>query len=328
MVAWGQENRDWGGAFGVYRGLTELLGYPRLFNAPVSEAAIVGAGVGYAMCGGRAVVELMYADLMGRAGDELFNQAPKWQALSAGTLTMPLVIRMSVGNAYGSQLSQDWSAMLAHIPGLKVYYPATPADAKGMLNLALGGTDPVVFLESQKLYDMGERFEPDGVGEAYYETPEGEPALRREGSDLTIATLGPSLYTALEAADILADQYGLSAEVIDLRFIAPLTYDRLTSSVHKTGRLLVVSEAVERGSFMHTVASTISQTCFDDLDAPVIVLGARNHVAPAPGQDWDYFPGVSAILEAIDAKIVPLGDFGAAGGYAEAEVLREARAAA
>ncbi|MCK5198749.1 MAG: dehydrogenase, partial [Spirochaetales bacterium] len=159
MVAYGEENRDWGGAFAVYRGLTEALPYHRLFNSPISEGAIVGSAVGYAMSGGRAVVELMYADFMGRAGDEIFNQMPKWQSMSAGVLKMPLVLRVSVGSKYGAQHSQDWTALVAHIPGLKVMYPTTPYDAKGMLNLALTGTDPVVFFESQKLYGIGEMFE-------------------------------------------------------------------------------------------------------------------------------------------------------------------------
>ncbi|MCB0913848.1 MAG: dehydrogenase, partial [Propionibacteriaceae bacterium] len=223
---------------------TELLPYRRLFNSPISEAAIVGAGVGYALSGGRAVVELMYCDFLGRAGDEVFNQMAKWQSMSAGLLKMPLVLRVSVGNKYGAQHSQDWSALVAHIPGLKVFFPATPTDAKGMLNLALAGTDPVVFLESQLLYDIGEQFEADGVPEGYYETPEGEPAIRREGTDVTIATLGATLYRALEAADILAEKYGISAEVIDLRFVAPLDYTKLVESVRKTGRLVLASDAV------------------------------------------------------------------------------------
>jgi 2-oxoisovalerate dehydrogenase E1 component len=126
MAAWGEENRDWGGAIAVYRGLTEALPYHRLFNSSISEGAIVGSGVGYAMCGGRAVVELMYCDFMGRAGDEIFNQASKWQSMSAGLLKMPLVIRVSVGNKYGAQHSQDWRSLAAHIPGLKVMFPATP----------------------------------------------------------------------------------------------------------------------------------------------------------------------------------------------------------
>ena len=128
---------------------------------------------------------------------------------------MPLVLRVSVGAKYGAQHSQDWSALVAHIPGLKVYFPTTPTDAKGMLNLALAGTDPVVFLESQKLYDKGEDFEPGGVPEGYYETEEGEPAIRREGTDITIAAYGATVYKALEAADVLAEKYGLSAEVIE-----------------------------------------------------------------------------------------------------------------
>ena len=178
LVAYGEDNRDWGGAFAVYRGLTEALPYHRLFNSPIAEAAIVGTGVGYAMSGGRAMVELMYCDFLGRAGDEIFNQMPKWQAMSGGELKMPLVVRVSVGNKYGAQHSQDWSALTAHIPGLKVMFPSTPADAKGMLNLALQSTDPVIFFESQKLYGVGEEFEKDGVPEGYYETPLGEPAVK------------------------------------------------------------------------------------------------------------------------------------------------------
>ncbi|HOV64388.1 MAG TPA: thiamine pyrophosphate-dependent enzyme, partial [Spirochaetia bacterium] len=188
MVAYGEENRDWGGAFAVYRGLTESLPYHRLFNTPISEGAIVGSGVGYAISGGRAVVELMYCDFMGRAGDEIFNQVAKWQAMSAGILKMPLVVRVSVGNKYGAQHSQDWSSIVAHIPGLKAMFPATPYDAKGMLNLALRGTDPVIFFESQKLYGIGEMFEKGGVPTGYYEVPLGEPAIRRTGTDLTLAT--------------------------------------------------------------------------------------------------------------------------------------------
>jgi 2-oxoisovalerate dehydrogenase E1 component len=137
MVAYGEENRDWGGAFGVYRGLTEAIPYHRLFNSPISEAAIAGTAVGYAISGGRVVAELMYNDFMGRAGDEIFNQMAKWQSMSAGVLKMPLVLRVSIGMKYGAQHSQDWTSLVAHIPGLKAYFPSTPYDAKGMLNLAL-----------------------------------------------------------------------------------------------------------------------------------------------------------------------------------------------
>ena len=163
MIAFGEENRDWGGAFGAYRGLTEAIPYHRLFNTPISEGAIVGVAVGYALAGGRAVPELMYCDFMGRAGDEIFNQMAKWQAMSANILRMPLVLRVSVGMKYGAQHSQDWSSLVAHIPGLKVYFPATAYDAKGMLNRALRGTDPVVFFESQRLYSRPETLFAGGV---------------------------------------------------------------------------------------------------------------------------------------------------------------------
>ena len=325
MCAWGEENRDWGGAFAVYRGLTELLPYRRLFNSPISEAAIVGAGVGYALSGGRAVVELMYCDFLGRAGDEIFNQAAKWQSMSAGLLKMPLTVRVSVGNKYGAQHSQDWSSLVAHIPGLKVYFPATPTDAKGMLNRALAGTDPVIFLESQLLYDIGEQFEADGVPEGYYETPEGEPAIRREGTDVTIATLGATLYRALAAADILAEKYGVSAEVIDLRYVAPLNYEKVIASVKKTGRLVLASDAVVRGSFLQTVAADLQNLAFDALDAPVVVVGARNHITPAPELEDLFFPQAEWIVDAINERILPLPGPVAAANYTDGEMIRRTR---
>ena len=306
MAAWGEENRDWGGAFAVYRGLTEAIPYHRLFNSPISEGAIVGSGVGYAMAGGRAVVELMYCDFMGRAGDEIFNQASKWQSMSAGLLRMPLVLRVSVGNKYGAQHSQDWSAITAPIPGVKVMFPATPYDAKGMLNLALAGTDPVVFFESQLLYDKGEEFEKRGVPEGYYEIPEGEPAIRRQGKDITIAVIGATLYKAMEAAQILHATYGVDAEIIDIRFINPLNYEKLVESVKKTGRLLLASDAVERGSFLHTVASNVTQLAFDYLDAPPAVVGSRNWITPAPECEEYFFPQAAWIIDAIHEKILPL----------------------
>ncbi|MDR1851157.1 MAG: dehydrogenase [Propionibacteriaceae bacterium] len=325
MAAWGEENRDWGGAFAVYRGLTELLPYRRLFNSPISEAAIVGAGVGYALAGGRAVAELMYCDFLGRAGDEVFNQMAKWQSMSAGLLKMPLVLRVSVGNKYGAQHSQDWSSLVAHIPGLKVYFPATPTDAKGMLNLALAGTDPVVFLESQLLYDKGEDFESGGVPEGYYETEEGEPAIRREGSDITIATVGATLYRALQAADELQEKYGMSAEVIDLRFVAPLNYEKLIASVKKTGRLVLASDAVERGSFLHTVATHVQNLAFDYLDAPVVVVGSRNHITPAPELESLFFPQPGWIIDAIHERIVPLPGRVPEANFTDGELERRAR---
>ncbi|KPL78679.1 dehydrogenase [Ornatilinea apprima] len=306
MVAYGEDNRDWGGAFGVYRGMTEALPYHRLFNSPISEAAIVGSAVGYALSGGRVVAELMYCDFMGRAGDEIFNQMAKWQSMSSNVLKMPLVLRVSVGSKYGAQHSQDWSSIVAHIPGLKVMFPATAYDAKGMLNLALRGTDPVVFFESQRLYNETETLVEGGVPVDYYEVEEGEPVIRRAGKDLTLLTVGATLYRALEAAQVLQEKYNLSAEVIDARFINPLNYEKIVQSVKKTGRILLSSDACERGSFLHTMASNISQLAFNYLDAPVVVVGARNWITPPAELEEAFFPQKEWIIDAIHENILPL----------------------
>lgn len=308
MIAYGEENRDWGGAFGVYRGLTEALPYHRLFNSPISEAAIVGTAVGYALSGGRVVAELMYCDFMGRAGDEIFNQMAKWQSMSANVLEMPLVLRVSVGSKYGAQHSQDWTSLVAHIPGLQVMFPATPYDAKGMLNLALRGTDPVVFFESQRLYSEPEILVAGGVPLDYYEVPLGEPAIRREGKDITIVTIGATLYRALEAAKEL-ESYNLFAEVIDARFINPLNYETIIASVKKTGRVILASDACERGSFLHTMASNISQLAFDYLDGPVVVVGARNWITPPAELEDMFFPTKDWIIDAIHERILPLENY-------------------
>ncbi len=324
MVAYGEENRDWGGAFACYRGLTEALPYHRLFNSPISEAAIVGTGVGYALEGGRAMVELMYCDFLGRAGDEVFNQMSKWQSMSAGILEMPLVMRVSVGSKYGAQHSQDWSALVNHIPGLKVVFPVTPYDAKGMLNAALSGTDPVVFLESQRLYDIGELFEEE-VPEGYYEVPLGPPAKRRDGDDVTIITIGATLYRALEAADTLKEKYGMTADVWDCRSINPLDYEPLVESVKKTGRVVLSSDACERGSVMQTIAANLSQMAFDDLDAPPAVVGSRNWITPAYELEDAFFPQASWILDAIHTQLIPLEGHEVTSNQTAAEKIRQNR---
>ncbi len=326
LVAYGEENRDWGGAFAVYRGLTELLPYHRLFNSPISEAAIVGSAVGYAMSGGRVVVELMYCDFIGRAGDEILNQMAKWQAMSAGVLQLPLVLRVSVGNRYGAQHSQDWSSLLSHVPGLKVYFPATPYDAKGMLNRALQGTDPVIFFESQRLYDYGEDFVAGGVPVEYYEVEEGLPALRRAGDDLTIVTIGAALYRALEAADELRSAHGIDAEVFDARFLNPLDLRPIADSVRKTGRVVLASDACERGSFLHTVASNLTRLCFEHLDAPPVVVGARNWITPGAELEQAFFPQKDWILDAIHEELLPLAGHASRTDPTRGELTARARA--
>jgi len=306
LVAYGEENREWGGAFGVYRGLTEALPYHRLFNSPIAEGSIVGTAVGYALEGGRALIELMYCDFLGRAGDEVFNQLCKWQSMSGGLLKMPVVMRVSVGSKYGAQHSQDWTALCTHIPGLKVVFPATPYDAKGLMYSALTGTDPVIFFESQRLYGMAEEFFKGGVPRGAYVVPFGEPAVRKEGSDLTILTIGATLYRAIDAAKELEEKYGLSCEIIDVRTLVPFNYEKVLESVKKTHKILLASDACERGSFLHTMASTINTLAFDELDAPPVVLGARNWITPPDEVEEAFFPFPADFLDAIHEHIMPL----------------------
>ncbi len=325
LVAYGEENRDWGGAFAVYRGLTEALPYHRLFNTPISEGAIVGSAVGYALEGGRALVELMYCDFMGRAGDEIFNQLAKWQSMSGGLLRMPVVLRVSVGSKYGAQHSQDWSAMVAHVPGLKVAFPATPYDAKGLLASALVGTDPVVFFESQRIYDVPELFHPGGVPEEWYEIPFGLPDVKRRGEDVTILTIGATLYRALEAADRLEREFGVSAEVIDARSIVPFDYEPVLESVRKTRKIVLASDACERGSVLHTMASKITQLAFDELDAPPTVVGARNWITPPDELEEAFFPFPSDILDAMHTHLKPLPGYQPQRACGAEEILNRSR---
>ncbi len=325
LIAYGEDNRDWGGAFAVYRGLTEALPYHRFFKSPISEAAIVGSAVGYAMSGGRVIAELMYCDFLGRAGDEVLNQLAKWQSMSAGILKMPVVLRVSVGSKYGAQHSQDWTSIVAHIPGLKVVFPVTPYDAKGLMASALSGTDPVVFFESQRIYDIGEQFHEGGVPAEYYEIPIGEPDVKRTGSDITILTIGATLYRALDAAKELEEKYGISAEVIDARSIVPFNYEKVLESVKKTGRIVLASDACERGSHLKDIAQNISEMAFDYLDAPPVVVGARNWITPSHELEDAFFPQASWIIDAIHEKVLPLPGYVAKENFTEGEQMRRNR---
>ena len=298
LIAYGEECRDWGGAFGVHRGFSDIIPYNRLFNSPISEAAIVSTAVGYALSGGRALIELMYADFIGRAGDEIFNQLAKWQAMSAGELQLPVVLRTSVGSKYGAQHSQDWSSLVTHIPGIRVVYPATPSDAKGLMMTALSSNDPTIFFESQRLYEKVDIFEPNGVPKGKYGLEFGQAVIRRVGVDATILTIGPSLYPSLDAARELSSN-GIEVEIIDARTLVPFDYETILASVIKTGRLIIVSEAVERGSFANTVSANITRLAFNDLKAAPVVLGAPNWIAPGADMEDSYSPQPYDICDTI-----------------------------
>lgn len=324
LIAYGEENRDWGGAFAVYGGMTEALPYHRLFNSPISEAAIVGTAIGYAMCGGRVIPEIMYCDFLGRCGDEVFNQLPKWQAMSGNVLKMPVVLRVSVGSKYGAQHSQDWTSLVSHIPGLKICFPVTPYDAKGLMNAALQGTDPVIFFESQRIYDIGEQFHKGGVPTGYYEIPIGEPDVKKEGKDITFLTIGHTLYPALQAAKELEEKYGMSAEVIDARSLVPFNYEKVIESVKKTGKIIVAGDATARGSFLNDLAANIGSLCFDYLDAPVAVLGSRNWITPAHELESSFFPQTNWFIDMIHERIQLLKDYIPGENFTDGEMMRRA----
>ncbi len=325
LISYGEDVRDWGGAFAVYRGMMEAIPHSRLFNAPISEAAIVGSAVGYGLCGGRAVVELMYADFIGRCGDEIFNQLSKWQAMSAGILKMPVVVRVSVGSKYGAQHSQDWTSLCAHIPGLKVCFPATPYESRGLMTAALNGTDPVIFFESQRIYDMPEQFHEGGVPAEPYEIKIGDTNLIRRGDDVTIITVGAVLYRAVKAADTLREKYGVNAEIINLHSLVPLDYEKIVESVRKTGKVLLVSDACTRGSFLNDVAHNISNLCFDYLDAPVAIVGAKNWITPPFEFDEFFFPQESWIIDTVNDELLPLPGHVSEHTVTETEQLRRLR---
>ena len=293
-----------------------------MFNSPIAEASIVGSAVGYAMAGGRALVELMYADFLGCAGDEVLNQLPKWQAMSAGILKMPVVLRVSVGSKYGAQHSQDWTSLCTQVPGLKVVFPVTPYDAKGLMTTALNGTDPVIFFESQRIYDIAEQFHTGGVPTESYEIAIGEPDIKKAGKDLTILTIGATLYRALDAAKIFEEKYGISVEVIDARSMVPFNYDKVIESVKKTGEIIVAGDACDRGSYLSELARNIGDFCFDDLDAPVAVLGSRNWITPAYELEDSFFPQASWFVDVFHEKIQPLPGFVADKSFSDVEMIR------
>ncbi len=326
LISFGEDLRDWGSAYGAYKSLEKSVPYERLFNSPISESAIIGASVGYAMLGGRCVPELMYADFMVCAGDEIFNQLAKWQAMTAGQLKMPVTVRMGVGSKYGAQHSQEWSSLCAHVPGLKVVYPVTPYDAKGLLNAAMAGTDPVIYLESQSLYGKGELFHgEEGVPAEYYEIPIGEPDIKRTGSDLTILTIGVTLYRALEAAERFEKEFGISVEVIDARSIVPFNYDKVIESVKKTGKIMIASDACQRNSVINDFAENITSMAFDYLDAPVITLGARNWITPIYELEKEFFPQAEWFLDAYHQRIKPLPGYTPVYTFNTAEEGRRAK---
>ncbi len=301
VILYGEDLADYGGAFKATKGLLEAFGRQRVFNTPISEACICGTAVGAAMVGLRPVVELMYMDFALMASDQIANQAGKWHYMSGGQVEVPLVIRASVGagKGYGGQHSQSLESLFTHIPGLYVVYPATPADAKGLLKAAIRTNNPVLFVESQALYPT-KGVVPDDDRLA----PIGVARVARAGADATVVAWGPAVPDALAAAERLAGEQGIETEVIDLRSLVPLDMATVLASVRKTGRCVVASQAILVGSFVNEIVARVQLEAFDFLDAPVGRVGAANGISPqAEGLERAFLPTAADIVAAVAAQL-------------------------
>jgi 2-oxoisovalerate dehydrogenase E1 component len=299
VIFYGEDVAEYGGAFKLSKGLLETFGRDRVFNTPISEAAICGTAVGAAMVGLRPVAELMYMDFLLMAGDQVSNQAAKWHYMSGAQVEVPLVIRASIGGGkgYGGQHSQTLESSVANIPGMYIVYPSTPYDAKGMMKSAIRDNNPVLFLESQLLYGA-----KGPVPEEGYLVPLGVAEVKRAGSDITLVGWGPAIPDALKAAVRLKAELGVSAEVVDIRCLIPFDKETIIASVQKTGRCVVVSQTVTIGSFMGEIVATIQENAFDYLDAPIMRVGAKDGIAPQSHVlEAVFLPNANDIFQAAKA---------------------------
>lgn len=274
----GEDIGVYGGAFGVTNGMLEEFGAERVRNTPISEAAISGCAVGAAMTGMRPILELQFSDFITIAADNIVNQAAKMRYMFGGKARVPLVVRTpgGAGAGFGAQHSQSLEAWMAHIPGLKIVQPSNPYDAKGLLKAAIDDNNPVLFYEHKLLYGMKAE-----VPEQPYSIPLGKAAICKAGTDITIVATSSMVRKALEAATQL-EQDGISAEVIDPRTLVPLDEQTIVHSVIKTGRAIVVTEAVKRGGYGAEIAGMLGESeAFDYLEAPIVRLGGVAVPMPA-----------------------------------------------
>jgi len=286
-----------GGTFGATKGLLAEFGAARVRDTPISEAGFVGASIGAALAGLRPVVDLMWASFLPYCFDQVFNQAAKMRYMFGGQTDVPVVLRMAVGAGLraGGQHSDTLFSVLAHIPGIKVVAPATPADAKGLLTRAIADSSPVVVLEHMSLYRT-----TGPLPEEDYELPIGQAAVVAPGDDVTLMAASAGVPLALKAAEILRTEHDTSAEVIDLRTLSPLDVDTLASSVGRTGRAVVVDESPPQCSLASEVAAVVTERVFEQLQAPIArVTAPRSPVPFSPTLEDAYLPSVEDIVAAV-----------------------------
>jgi pyruvate dehydrogenase E1 component beta subunit len=285
-----------GGSYKVTEGLLQEFGSGRVVDTPLSEATFTGAAVGAALVGMRPIVEILFVDFTALVMDQLINQAAKYEFMSGGQGKVPMVLRTQggAGNGLAGQHSQSLEALYYHIPGLKLVMPSTPYDAKGLLKAAIRDDDPVIFLEHKLLYmTTGE------VPEEEYIIRLGQAEIKRAGEDITVVTYSYMTLKCLEAAEALA-QEGISVEVVDLRTLTPLDKSTILDSVEKTGKAIVVNEAVKRGGVGGDIAAMIMEEAYDDLDAPVMRIAGKNTTIPYNLElEKACTPSVEEIVEGI-----------------------------
>ena len=292
----GEDIAEMGGSMGVTQGMLAEFGPERVRNTPISEMAIVGAGMGAAIMGMRPIVEVMYEDFLTLAMEQLVNQAAKHRYMSGGQVKVPLTVRTQGGAGWspGAQHAQQVEAWFVHVPGLKVVYPATATDVRGLLWSAIYDDNPVVFFEHRTLYPLKE-----DVPEELEPIPLGQARIHREGGDVTVVAIGRLVHEALKAAEE-AESEGISVEVLDPRTLQPLDEEALVASVKKTNRCVVAHEAVTRMGFGAEVAAVVQEQAFDWLDAPIERVGAKFAPLPfAPPMEQHVVPHAEDVLSAI-----------------------------
>jgi pyruvate dehydrogenase E1 component beta subunit len=285
-----------GGAFGATNGLLAKFGPERVIDTPLSESAIAGVSVGAALWGMRPIAEIMFADFVALAMDHMVNSAAKMRYAYAGEATVPITFRMACGAGVGAALhhSQSPEAWIMNVPGLKIIYPSTPYDAKGLLKSAIRDDNPVVCFEHKLLYSRLK----GPVPEEEYLIPLGKAEVKKQGEDFTIIAYGAMLQEALKAAELLS-QEGVKAEVVDPRTLMPLDKETILKSVEKTGKVLIVHEAPTFGGFGGEIAAMIAEQAFYSLDAPIKRVGAPFTPVPAsPILEKFYLPDAEKIVKA------------------------------
>jgi len=296
----GEDIAEMGGSMGVTQGMLDEFGPERVRNTPISEMAIVGTGIGAAMQGMRPVVEIMYQDFLTLSMEQLVNQAAKHRTMSGGQLKVPLTIRTQGGAGWspGAQHAQQLESWFVHVPGLKVAFPSTPEDVRGLLWSSIYDDNPVVFFEHRLLYPLkGE------VPEEIEPIPFGKARVMREGTDVTVVAIGRMVPESLKAAE-QAQEEGISVEVIDPRTLLPLDEEALVRSVQKTNRVVTAHEAVTRGGVGAEITAVIQHQAFDYLDAPIERVGAKfAPLAFAPAMEQWAVPHAADVLEAIKRTV-------------------------